>query len=134
MPQVPWYVYPIASAIVFFLLGWFVFKFRYVRKHGQAELTCDRIIQDARKEAGDIIKSAELEAKEEFFKARQQFEKETESGRREARLRQESLDKRENNLDKKVAFIDNKENRLDKADEEMRQTAAGGPEARGGAG
>ena len=120
MPQVPWYVYPIASAIVFFLLGWYVFKFRYVRKLGQAELTCDRLIQDAQKEAGDILKSAELEAKEEFFKARQHFEKETETARRDARVRQESLDKRENNLDKKVAFIDGKETRLDRSEEELR--------------
>jgi len=121
MPQVPFYVYPIASAVVFFLLGWFFFRLIYVRQHGQARLTCDRIIEEARKQAADLKKSAELEAKEEFYQARQRFEQETESARREARLRQESLDKRENNLDKKVAFIDNKESRLDKFDEELRR-------------
>jgi ribonuclease Y len=121
MPQVPFYVYPIASGVIFFLLGWFLFKLHYTRQHGQARLTCERIVEDARKEAADLVKSAELEAKEEFYQARQRFEQETEGARREARLRQESLDKRENNLDKKVAFIDGKESRLDKADEDLRR-------------
>lgn len=121
MPQIPVYVYPIASAIVFFLFGWFLFKFSYVRQHGQVRSTCDRLVEEARKEAADLVKSAELEAKEEFYQARQRFEQETEGARREARLRQESLDKRETNLDKKVAFIDGKESRLDLLDEELRQ-------------
>lgn len=121
MPQVPIYVYPIASAIVFFLLGWFVFKYRYVRKLGHAQLTCDRLVENAQKEADGIIKAGSLEAKEEFFKARQQFEKETETARKESRQRQDNLDKREGNLEKKVAFIDNKEHRLDQADEDLRK-------------
>ncbi len=120
MPQVPVFVYPIASAIVFFLLGWFLFRFSYTRRHGQSQMTCDRMIQEAEKEAASILKSAELEAKEEFYQARQRFEQETESARREARLRQESLDKREANLDKKVAFIDAKESRQDQAEEDLR--------------
>lgn len=121
MPQVPWFVYPIASAFVFFLLGWFFFRMRYTRQHGQAQSACDRLIADAEKDAAGIIKSAELEAKEEFYQARQRFEQETDGARKESRLRQESLDKREANLDKKVAFIDAKETRLDKVDEELRK-------------
>ena len=120
MPLVPVYAYPIASAVVFFLLGWFLFRFRNIRQHGQAQLTCDRLVADAKKQAADLMKSAELEAKEEFYQARQRFELETEGTRREARQRQESLDKRENNLEKKVAFIDSKESRLDKSDEDLR--------------
>ena len=121
MPQIPVYIYPIASALVFFLLGWFFFRSHYTRQHGQAQLTCDRLVEDAKKQSSDLLKSAELEAKEEFYQARQRFEQETESARREARLRQESLDKRESNLDKKVSFIDTKEHRLDQAAEEVRR-------------
>jgi ribonuclease Y len=120
MPQVPVYVYPIASAIVFFFLGWFLFRFTTARRLGQAQVTCDRIVEDAEKEASRILKDAELEAKEEFYQARQRFEQETETARKEARLRQESLDKREANLDKKVAFIDGKESRLDQVDEDLK--------------
>ena len=54
MPQVPPHVYPIASAIVSFLLGWFLFKILNVRKHGQAQVTCDRLLEDARKEAAPL--------------------------------------------------------------------------------
>lgn len=120
MPQVPAYVYVSAAAVLFFLLGWFFFKLRYERLNGQAVLVRKRLLDDARKESGDIVKTAELEAKEEFFQARQRFGSETEKIRTENLRRQETLDQREDNLTKKVTFIDKKEARLDRWDEEMR--------------
>jgi ribonuclease Y len=120
MPTIPTIAYPVAAAIVFFFLGWTLNRLRYERLHGQARLVRERLLEDARKEAGDILKTAELEAREEILAARRRFDEETDEIRRESRRRQETLDAREDTLTKKVAFIDQKESRLDRLDEELR--------------
>lgn len=111
----------VASAVVFFGLGWYLTKLRFERQHGQAQLAGEKLIADAKREAANIVKGAELEAKEEFFQARQRFEDETESTRKESRRRQDALDQREDNLNRKVTFIDKKEARLDEQDEALRK-------------
>ena len=121
MPQVPVYVYIAVAAVVFFFVGWWINKQRTERRIGQTERVCERLLADARREAETLIKTAELEAKEEFYKARQRFDEETEALSRESRRRQDSLDEREANLNKKVGFIDNKEARLDKLSEDVRE-------------
>ena len=120
MPQVLAYGLIGLTGVLGFLLGWSTFKRRYESRHGQARALCERLVEDARKEAASLVKSAQLEAKEEFFQARQRFEADTERIRQESRRRQDALDLREDNLNKKVAFIDNKETRLDALDEELR--------------
>jgi len=124
MPQVPAYVIAIASAILFFCIGWLVNKQRSERADGRARDVRDKILQEAKREAKTIRKSAEIDAKEEFFKARREFADETEQLRRENGRRQETLDQRETNLNKKVSFIDKKEARLEVRDEELKKNLA----------
>ena len=114
------FFYPAVVAVAFFLLGWFLFKIRYESRHGRLQRASQEILDRAGQKAKNILKEAELEAKEEFYEARRQFEKETEQTRIESRRRQETLDQRESNLIKKVAFIDQKEARLDKLGEDLR--------------
>jgi ribonuclease Y len=121
MAQVPAYVWAVAAGIVCFPAGWLIAKRRFESLHGQATQARERILAEAEKEAAGIVKSAELEAKEEKIHARQEFEAETERVRTESRARQENLDRREDNLNKKVTFIDEKEARLDALDEELRK-------------
>jgi len=120
MPQVPTYVYVIAAAVLFFLLGWVAFRIRYEKLHGQAGLQRKGLLEEARKEAAHHLKAAKLEAKEEIYQARTRFDQETDRIRTESQRRQETLDHREDNLNKKVAFIDQKESRLDQLDEALR--------------
>lgn len=120
MPQVPAYVFVIAAAVLFFLVGWFSFRIRNEKLQGQAHLVRERLLEDARRESTDLLKAAKLESKEEFYQARSRFDQETERIRAESQRRQETLDVRENNLNKKVAFIDQKESRLDQMDEGLR--------------
>ncbi len=120
MPQVPVYAYVIAAAVLFFLLGWISFKTRYEKLHGQASLLRQKMLDEARKEAADQLKTAKLEAKDEFYQARTRFDEETDGIRVESRRRQETLDQREDNLSKKVSFIDQKESRLDQQDETLK--------------
>jgi ribonuclease Y len=121
MPQVPGYIDALASAIIFFYIGWLVQKYRHERMRGNTREVRDRILTEAKREAASIRKSAEIDAKEEFYIARKTFETETEKLRAENSRRQEALDLREANLNKKVAFIDQKEARLEKLDEDLKQ-------------
>ena len=70
MPQVPTYAYVIAAAVLFFLLGWIAFRIRNEKLHGQAGQMRQKLLEDARKEASDLLKTAKLESKEEFYQAR----------------------------------------------------------------
>jgi len=120
MPQVPVYAYVIAAAVLFFLLGWISSRIRNDKLHGQAGLVRQGLLDDARKDASDLLKAAKLEAKEEFYQARSRFDQETERIRTESQRRLATMDHREDNLNKKVAFIDQKESRLDQLDESLR--------------
>ncbi|MFH1843335.1 MAG: ribonuclease Y [bacterium] len=124
MPQVPAYVIATASAILFFCIGWLVNKYRGERADGRARDVREKILEEAKREAKTIRKSAEIDAKEEFFRARKEFADETEQLRRENNRRQETLDQRETNLNKKVSFIDKKEARLEVRDDELKQKLA----------
>lgn len=106
----------IAAAVVFYLAGWLLTKSGFEKKHGQIRVMHERLVADAEREASDIVKSAELEAKEEYFKARQRFDEETDTTRKENRRRHDALDQREDNLNRKVSFIDKKEHRLDESE------------------
>ena len=120
MPQVPVYVYAIASAVLFFIFGWVAQKSRNERLNGNASEVRDRMIAEAKREAATLRKAAEIEAKDKFYELRQKFEQETEKVRGELTRRQETLDHRESNLTKKVSFIDKKEARLDQLDTELK--------------
>ncbi len=118
-PYVP-YLTAAASAVVFFLIGWVLHRSIQQQKQGQSEAARQALLERAQQEARDLLKEAQIEAKEEFYQSRQRFDSETEQIRTESRRRQEMLDQREANLVKKVAFIDQKEHRLEKQDEELR--------------
>ncbi len=125
MPQVPTYVYVSAAAVVFFLAGWWAVRLGDRRRAATNRLLGDRILEDARREAADIVKSAELEAKEGFIAARESFAEETSEVRRDQRRRQEILEQREENLDKKLEFIGQKDERLDRLDASLRERQEG---------
>ncbi|MBE0567118.1 MAG: ribonuclease Y [Krumholzibacteria bacterium] len=121
MPQFPAYAYVAAAALACFAGGWLAARWRHERLHGAARLVRERLLQEARDAAESTVRTAELEAKEEYFEARQRFEQETQQVRAEGRRRLEILDQREENLDKKVAFIDQKEVRLEHTDAALRK-------------
>ena len=103
----------LASAIVAFVLGWFLQKSRYEGLQGNAKALSEGIVADAHREATALKRSAEIEAKDEILRARQAFADETEQTRREQAKRTDFLDQRDVSLDKKVDYIDQKEQRLE---------------------
>jgi len=124
MAQIPVYVPAALAAAVFYVLGWVLARRRGERLHGQSVAARDRLLEDARREASSIVKTAELAAREEAYQTRQRFETETETARRESRTRQETLDRREDSLDRKSALVDQKEARLVQQEEDLRRRLA----------
>ncbi len=124
MPQVPTYAYVTASVAVGLVLGWFLQRLQAKRATGLARDRVRTIVAEAERETAELLKSAELERREEMIQTRQRFEQETEQVRREQSRRQESIDQREKNLDAKVSFLDRKEGRLDRASEDLESAIA----------
>ena len=71
--------------------------------------TAGSVVADAKKEADNIRKSAELEAKDLIFQGKTEFEKETRERRKELQALERRVQQKEENLDKKFESIDRKE-------------------------
>lgn len=86
---------------------------------GSSYRTSEQIVEDARRDAENVRKASELEAKEELLKRREKLDKELDSQRAEIREAERKLDKRENLLEdmqqgiqKKERMIETTQNRL----------------------
>ena len=76
-------------------IGFFLDRMRM----GRAYRTRDDLIKDAEREAENLRKTRELEAKEEFLKRREEIEDELEQVREKLRNQERDLDKRETRID-----------------------------------
>lgn len=110
--------YVIAAVVGLALGGAAGFFFDRLRR-GAAFRTRDQIIQDAEREAENVRKSKELEAKEDLLRRRESLEKELGAARDEVREQERKLGKREtqleeeqDNLRKRERMIETSQNRL----------------------
>jgi ribonuclease Y len=71
------------------------------------------IKSQAERDADNIRKRAEVDAKDEFFKKREDFNRETESARTELREQERRLDKREDTVEQKTEAVVKKEKTLE---------------------
>jgi ribonuclease Y len=124
MLQLPIYGYVIASVAVGLIGGWVLHRLATRRAAGRAQGEAHDILAAAKRDANDLRKRVELEAREESITARQRFEEESERVRREQNRRQEAIDQRETNLTNKVSFLDRKEARLDQMSEDLARATA----------
>ena len=98
-----------AGLIIVFLAGWLLNSRIGQSKIANAERFAQKITEDAMREAESIKRTAELEAKDEWYKAKLSFEKETEGRKTELERLQMEMTDRERKLDKKVDILNNKE-------------------------
>ena len=93
-----------------------------------AELKAQSLVQDAKSNAENITRTAQLEAKAEAIKMREEFEKETTGVRNELRDIERHLTKREDMVDRKWDVVTNKERnnetREKKIEEKERELAS----------
>ncbi len=85
------------------------------RQRLSAEFEAQRVVADAREQAREQLRQAEIDSKSEYIKRLEQFEKETTEARRELREEERRLTKREDLLDQKLESITSKERQVELA-------------------
>lgn len=104
----------VASALVFFFIGYVVRRKKAEAKIGSAEEEAKRIKEDGKKQAETMKKEALISAKEEILKQRNEAEKELKERRADVSRMERRLTQKEENLDKKTEALEHKSEQLDK--------------------
>jgi len=109
----------VAVIAVFAILAGVAIGYAIKRKMDEANQeagrrTADSIVSESKKEAENIRRAAELEAKDLIFKGKTEFEQETRERRKELQAIEKKVQQKEENLDKKFEAIDRKETEFQK--------------------
>ena len=91
------------------VVGVFFHKNQLAQAFERARLESQRVLDDARREADDMIKGSLREAKEESRKSRQTFEDEAKTRRAEVTKLEQKLKAREETIEKKLAILEKRE-------------------------
>jgi len=89
------------AALVASGVGYTVARMQDRLRLTSAQARVEEILEQARKGADNVVKEAELRAKDELFKKREEFNREIDKTRNELRDQERRLDKREDNLEQK---------------------------------
>jgi ribonucrease Y len=108
----------IAFGIGFFLAFW-LRRGSYAKKVNAAKDERRRIIEDARLRAENLVKEAELEAKDRLFKMKGDFDAETADTKNELKAREQRLIAKEEKLDKNASQIDSRERDVAKQEKRL---------------
>jgi ribonuclease Y len=109
----------IISAIITFILGYFVRRYIAESKIKNAETEAKRILDTAEKDAETSKKEIVLEAKEEVHKLRAELDRETRDRRSEIQRIERRLLQREELLDKKVDALEQREEGINRKQKEI---------------
>jgi len=101
------------AALVGFVTGYGFFRYLEGRNEISAKSRAATIEKQASEKADNIVKSAELQAKDEVFRKREQFNREMETARAELREHERRLEKREDGIDQKHQLQVKKEKSLE---------------------
>ena len=116
----------VLTAVVTIVIYSFVPKF----KANRAQLSADKIINDANVKAEKILKNAKIDAKQTVFELKQEADKDIKERKQEVIKQEDKLLQREKSIDardqallKKEQMIENKERNLDNQIEENKKKA-----------
>ncbi len=109
----------VLSIIVGVLLGIFGYHQAVVKKKEYAKHKAEDILKDAEKERSNILKAAQIEAKEYMIKARNEIEKEERESKKELQKWEKRLQTKETNLEKRQAYLDEKIEIINKKQEDI---------------
>lgn len=100
-------LFPILPVCIIFgfLICLLFFKLRQIGR----ERTSRNVIREAKTQAEQIIKNADITAREEIYKRKEDYEKVTQETRQELRHMERRLSKREDNLERKMDILTKKE-------------------------
>lgn len=103
----------------FFFLGYWARKRLFAKRMVEIENDSERTQNEAKREADNIKKSAELECKEMIYKGRAKLEEELNTKRQEIERLEWRIKEREANFDRKLDIIEKKEKDLTRMGEEF---------------
>ncbi len=109
----------IAAFCIGFLLAFWLRKGSYAKKVNAAREESRRMIEDARLRAENLVKEAELEAKDRLLKMKGDFDAETSDTRNELKAREQRLLAKEENNDKKLEQLERRERDLAKQEKRL---------------
>ncbi|MDO9548536.1 MAG: ribonuclease Y [Candidatus Marinimicrobia bacterium] len=93
----------------------------YVQNLKKTKLTVSELVQNAKKEADDIIRESRLEAKDEAIRIKHRAEDESRDKMRDVRELEKKLVKREFYLERKMEIADKKADELDKRESDLKK-------------
>src|SRR4051794_17846721 len=91
------------------------------RNLDSAESRAREMVNQAEKNAENVLKSAELKAKDEFFQKREEFNREVEQIRNEQRDQERRLEKKEDTLEQKHQLLVKKERQLQHTEKKLHE-------------
>lgn len=104
---------------LFFFLGYLASRKIAQSKLLDTESVVKKMLEEAKKEASNLRKTAEIESKEKWYQAKIDFEKETADKRKSLEEFQRVLHEREGNLDKKLEIVEKKEKDVARMNEDL---------------
>lgn len=107
-------------ALLCIVLGYYIRIMIAKTQMKSAELTAQRLIEDAKIMAETKKKEGILEVKETMERERREFEKETRERRQEQQNFERRLNQREENLDRKLDILDKKEKELQQVERNLK--------------
>ncbi len=84
-----------------------------------AEDEAGRILNDARRQAENLVKEARLEAKDRLFQMKSEFDAETRETRAELKTREQRLNQKEENLDRKSEQLEKREREYNRRERKL---------------
>lgn len=111
----------VAGIVVALVIGLFLHKKQLAATFENAQSESKQILEEARKQADQLIKDSLRESKEENRKRRQKIEEDARNRRSELAKLENKVKQREQNLEKKLDIIDKRENELERIREKLRE-------------
>ncbi len=99
--------------------AWWFHSARAARLLGQRDAEAKTFLDDARRQRDELIRAAEVEAKERLVEITARFDRETAATREELKLAEKRIAKREDNLDKKLDVLSTKERKIEEAESRL---------------
>lgn len=105
--------------------GYLLRRYLAERKIQDAETKANAILEQAKKEAQDKRREAELESKDLLYKMRQDFERSTQDRRQEIANLEKRLAQKEENIDRRLDLLEKKEKELEQRQENIKRLEEG---------
>ena len=102
------------TALIMFLVGWYIRKRVEIRKTDRAERLAENILTEAVEEAETIKNTARIEMEEASYQAKAKFERESNKTRQEFQRAEKRIAIREQNIERKADYVAKRESGIQK--------------------